>query len=534
MSETPGPQKIIGQAKEFLASLTQRQRLLLFGGAALVALLLGTFVVVLSKPEMTTLYSNMEPADAQALGQQLAAKNFKYQISPDGRSVLVPSDQVQKARLEIADQGAPHSGRMGFEIFDKTNWASSDFDDKVNYQRALEGELERTIQSMTGVDAARVHLAIPQETIYTSEERPAKAAVILKTKEHRVSPQMRRAVQQLVASAVDRLDPQSVSVVDADAGGPESGGPLSASAEEKSAEEVLNDRLLHTLEPVVGSDHVRATVRIEYAPDTVEEQDETYDPTKTAVLTMQRSEEVNGGAGQVGGAAGTPSNVPGGGTAAKASANQMSSSSKSENGTYAVNRTVRHINEPAGRLKRLSVAVLVDDHYNPGNKYNPRQKRTPDEMKGLEDLAKAAVGFDATRGDQISVQDISFELLPQENPAPLSKLEKLRQFLTTWMQFVKLGLLVLLFAGIYFVAIRPVKKQLMRSLAPEPVKAALPAAEETAEALPEGETTPELPEAEEKEERPPVAQMKDEVVERVKRNPKVAARLVQSWLREDK
>ena len=121
--------------------------MLLGGGALLVAVVLFTFVHLLAKPEMTVLYSNMEQADAQSLGERLTLKNIRYQLSPDGKSVLVPADQLDTARLEIASQGVPHSGRLGFELFDKTNWATSDFDDKVNYQRALEGELERTIQA---------------------------------------------------------------------------------------------------------------------------------------------------------------------------------------------------------------------------------------------------------------------------------------------------------------------------------------------------------------------------------------------------
>jgi flagellar M-ring protein FliF len=136
-----------------------------------VVVVLLTFVHLLAKDDMTELYSNMEPADAQSLGQRLTAKNIRYELSPDGKTVLVPADQWQAARVEIASQGVPQSGRLGFELFDKTNWASSDFDDKVNYQRALEGELERTIQAMGGVEASRVHLVMPPDSIYSGQER---------------------------------------------------------------------------------------------------------------------------------------------------------------------------------------------------------------------------------------------------------------------------------------------------------------------------------------------------------------------------
>ncbi len=403
---------------------------------------------------MTALYSNMEPADAQSLGQRLTLKNIRFQLSPDGKSVLVPADQLDAARLEIASQGVPHSGRLGFELFDKTNWATSDFDDKVNYQRALEGELERTIQAMSGVEAARVHLAIPPDSIYSGQDRQAKAGVILKLREHRLSAAMRVAVQRLVSSAVDKLDPQNVTVVDAEAGESSAAAGAQSAGEERSAEEVLADRLVHTLEPVVGPEHVRATVHAEFDSSTVEEQQESYDPEKTVALTMQRSEESNGGS-QPGGAAGTASNVPSGGSLAKTVSSESLAQSKSENGTYAVNKIVRHSIEPAGRLKRLAVAVLVDDIYNPGNKSNPRQKRSPEELKSIEDIAKASVGFDIARGDILTVQNISFQVVSTDAPPPPTRLEKTRTLLMDWISYVRIAALLLLFGVTYAAGAAP-------------------------------------------------------------------------------
>jgi flagellar M-ring protein FliF len=531
MSESKSFGQVVTQLREFASSLTARQRMMLGGGALLVAVVLFTFVHLLSSPEMTSLYSNMEPADAQALGQRLTAKNIRYQLSPDGKSVLVPADQLDAARLEIASQGIPRSGRLGFELFDKTNWASSDFDDKVNYQRALEGELERTIQSMSGVEAARVHLAIPPESIYSGQERQCKAGVILKLKDHHLSAAMRLAVQRLVASGVDKLDPQNVTVVDAEAGEPSNGANPQSASEERSAEEVLADRLLHTLEPVVGGDHVRATVHAEFDTSTVEEQQESYDPEKTVALTMQRTEETNG-APQAGGAAGTASNVPGGGNPAKASSSEGVSQSKSENGTYGVNRIIRHSIQPAGRLKRLAVAVLVDDSYNPGNKTTPHQKRTPEELKSLEDIAKASVGFDSTRGDILTVQNISFQVIPVEVPTPPTKVEKFRTQLKNWGSYIRIAGLVLLFGIVYMLILRPIKKQIIRSLEAKS-KAELARLEGKGgdSKLGEGENAGQLPE-DSTGERPQMTRLKDEIANCIKHEPASASRLVQSWIRD--
>jgi len=525
MSESKSFGQVVTQLREFASSLTSGQRMLLIGGAALVAVVLFTFVHLLGRDEMTSLFSNMEPGDAQALGQRLTTKNIRYQLSTDGKSVLVPADQLQSARLEIASQGVPRSGRLGFELFDKTNWASSDFDDKVNYQRALEGELERTIQAMSGVEAARVHLAIPPDSIYSGQERQAKAAVILKLRDHRAQAALRSAVQRLVASAVDKLDPQNVTVVDAEAGESSNGAGEQSASGERSDEEVLAARLLHTLEPVVGGDHVRATVHAEFDTSSVEEQQESYDPEKTVALTMQRTEENNGGT-QPGGASGTASNVPGGGTPAKSASDTMALS-KSENGTYAVNKIVRHSIQPSGRLKRLAVAVLVDDLYNPANKSNPRQKRTPAELTSIEELAKASVGYDSARGDIVTVQNISFQVVPPETPLPPTRLEKTRTLVMDWIAAIRIAALLLLFGITYLVVLRPVKKQLIRSLNAPPSKNVADLAP------PDSVASPALPESDEPvHERPAMTQLKDDIATRVKQEPVSASRLVQSWIRD--
>jgi flagellar M-ring protein FliF len=535
MSEPKSFGQVATQLHEFALSLNSRQRMLLGGGAALVAVVLFTFVHLLNRAEMTPLYSNMEAADAQSLGQRLTLKNIRFQLSPDGKSVLVPADQLDTARLEIASKGVPHSGRLGFELFDKTNWASSDFDDKVNYQRALEGELERTIQAMNGVEAARVHLAIPPDSIYSGQDRQAKAGVILKLRDHRLSAAMRLAVQRLVSSAVDKLDPQNVTVVDAEAGEPSSAAGAQSASEERSAEEVLADRLVHTLEPVVGGDHVRATVHAEFDSSTVEEQQESYDPAKTVALTMQRSEESNGGL-QPGGAAGTASNVPSVASPVKTVSSDNLAQSKSENGTYAVNKIVRHSIEPAGRLKRLAVAVLVDDIYNPANKANPRQKRSPEELKSIEDIAKASVGFDTARGDILTVQNISFQLVPSDPPPPLTRVEKTRTLLMGWISYVRIAALLLLFCITYLMVLRPVKKQLIRSLnAVQPKEGARLGSRSGAGSIPS------LPESNEfsdpvpgagQRERPQLARLKDDISTRVKHEPASASRLVQGWIKD--
>src|SRR5208282_817692 len=179
---------------EFFRRLSFQQRLALGGGVGLVAGTLWVFVVLLGQPKFVTLYSGLRSEEAQALGVRLALKNIPHQISPDGGSVLVPEDKLDASRLETAAAGLPRSARMGFELFDTPNWAGSDFTERVNYQRALEGELERTLATLSEVEAVRVHLVLPQESLFTEQEHEAKAAVILKTRSGRLSEQAERAI----------------------------------------------------------------------------------------------------------------------------------------------------------------------------------------------------------------------------------------------------------------------------------------------------------------------------------------------------
>src|SRR5271166_1493027 len=297
------------QGGELLRGLSLGQRGLLAGGAALVAVTLWLFVGLIGKPKYATLYSGLKPEEAQALGARLAAKNIPHELSPDGASLLVPADQLDASRLETAAQGLPRNARLGFELFDTPNWAGSDFSEKVNYQRALEGELERTLQTLSEVEAVRVHLVLPRESLFTEQEHVSKAAVIVKTRGGTLSREAQQAIPQLVASAVDGLRPENVTVVDAETAmsflarrGP-SGRASFDSDEELAAAAV------HAIEPVVGAQHVRASVHVDYELSSSEDTSEIYDPKAAATLAQQHSEELAGGANPAG-VPGVASNVP--------------------------------------------------------------------------------------------------------------------------------------------------------------------------------------------------------------------------------
>jgi len=535
-------EKIQQQIIAFLKGLTIRQRIVLFVSVAFVGGTLWLFVYLLGGKDYKTLYSGMASADAQSLGQRLAAQNVSYQISQDGTAVLVRADQLDKARLDAAAQGPLASGRMGFELFDKPNWSGSDFSEKVNYQRALEAELERTIQTISGVEAVRVHLVLPRESLFSDRERPAKAAVMLKLRGVRLNDQISASVANLVSSAWDDLSPQNVTVVTTDGQMPGTGhGHTSlALANAQDLETTLAERVVQTLSPVVGGDHIKSSVTIEYDPTSGDTTQELYDPNTTAVLTSQTSQETVGDL-EPAGIPGTPSNAPNsqGNTAAvqQAKTSNATQGIRSDSRTFAVSRTTRHILEPAGRIKRVAAAILVDDVIESksenGKAVETRRKRTPEEMKQIEELAKATIGFVEQRGDQLSLQNISFTQPTGDLPAPPSKVQRLLTFAERWTGLLRYAALLALFAMVYFLILRPVKKQVIQILE-TPIPAALPAPVNAAGAFgAEASLNALMPDSSNgaPSEVVNAVTLKKQLASRVKEDPEGASRLIQNWIR---
>jgi flagellar M-ring protein FliF len=570
----PSLEQVQKQATDFVSGLSVKQRALLVAGTIVTIAVLALFVRLIGTPDYKPLVTGMEPADAEALGAKLAAKNIQYQISSDGKSVSVPSDQIDSSRMDLASDGMPHSGRMGFELFDKVNWGQTEFDEKVNYQRALEGELERSIQTLNDVESVRVHLVLPTDSVFIDRERKAKASVILKLKSGRISDQTQTGIARLVAGAVDGLSPDDVTVIDADTHRPLGSGRRDAFSGSENLEQQLSAQLVQTLEPVVGPDHVRAQVNVEFDPSTSEESDETYDPKSQVAVSEQKSEEEVGGV-LAGGVPGTSSNVPGGSNApqpatqnataatkptpgattsatdtkdnasAKASAEtpynpaRMEAEpgdgtqlSKSESSTFAVNKVVRHIMEPAGRIRRISAALLIDDAVEVtqqnGKRQETRRKRTPDELKQIEQLAQAAIGVDTTRGDVLTVQNLSFDQTPVEAPAKPSVMQKVRVTLSDWSSLVRYGALILLFLLAYALFLRPLKKQLMTTFRELPAAISAKKQGVAGVDLPPGQDLATLPPQQQRS-----ITLKKQLLDKVNAEPVATSKLIQAWIHEE-
>ncbi len=258
--------KFLEQLRQMWARLTPRQRMVVGGGTLATVVLVGALARTLGTPEMKPLMVGLEPADAQAMVAQLQAKKINAQVTTDGKGIDVAAEQLDAARLDIASEGAPHSGRMGFELFDKVSWGQTEFDEKVNFQRALEGELERTIGTLSDVKSARVHLVLPRNSVFLERERGAKASVTLRLKRGSgsgsMAPEELDAIGRLVSGAVDNLQPGDVAIIDADSN--QALGKKGGSAEGRELEEELQKKLMATLGPAVGAENLRASVNVEY------------------------------------------------------------------------------------------------------------------------------------------------------------------------------------------------------------------------------------------------------------------------------
>ena len=541
----------IDRVKLFWAGRNTQQRVYLGAGLALTLGVAAFFVKMISTPEYKPLMSGLEPADAQAITAELAAKKIPYLIGPDGTSITVPADQVDAARLEVASHDAPHSGRIGYEIFDKVSWGQTEFDEKVNYQRALEGELERTIQTMSNVKSARVHLVMATDSVFMDRERGAKASVTLRLKSGSLSRAEISEISRLVAGAVDELKPGDVVIIDADSN--KTLGSSSASPDgSEGIEQEMTRRLISTLAPVVGADRMRASVNVEYETGSSEESQDKYDPAVSATLTMQRSEEITAPGAAIGGVPGTSSNVaaakpvapttpgapatPGAATTTAATAaspailRDPGQSSKTESATYGVNRITRHVIEPAGSIRRVTAAVLLDDvierKQEKGKWVETHHKRTPEELKTISELAQAAIGFNSARGDVISVQNLAFERPVVADIPPITFAEKARKGINDYASVIRYAGMMALFLLVYVLMLRPIQKRALAAVPQNQLLATPKASAATdADAAAIGETAANLALRSQA--------LRRQLAEFVKAEPESSTNAVRAWLREE-
>ena len=392
----------------------------------------GSLLALEPERDFRPLYSALSPEDAGAIIAKVRESGSEFRLSDSGTVVLVPSAKVAELRLQLAAAGIPKSGRIGFELFDKTNFGASDFAEQVNYHRALEGELERSVMSLAEVEQARVHITFPKESIFLESHQPAKASVLVRLRGGtQLSAQNVASICQLIASAVEGLAPEAVSVVDMrgnllnkarQALSPDDPEPSEAAIDyRQKIERDLLAKINTTLEPLLGSDKFRATASVECDFTSAEQSDESYDPSKSVMVTSQKTEDISGGTTATG-VPGTASNLPRPTSRPGNGSNGVTR--RTENITYQSSHSVRHMRLPQGTVKKMSVALLVDSDVRTEGA-GPKAKRiieapSADKLKVIHDLVAGVIGFSAERGDQLIVETMPFEATLNPEPLPPS------------------------------------------------------------------------------------------------------------------
>ncbi len=487
----------MGEFQDLLARLSLKQKISIVMTAMAIVAGLYSFSKWNKERDFRPLFTNLAAEDAGQVVTRIRESGTDFRLTDNGTSILVPSDKVAELRIQLASAGLPKSGRMGFEIFDKTNFGATEFTEQINYHRALEGELERSVMSLAEVEQARVHISFPKDSLYTESKQPAKASVMVKLRPGaKLSAQNVLAVCHLTASAVEGLQPEGVSVMDMQgnllnrarkAGNDGSDASEMAMEYRQKLERDLLMKINGTLEPLLGSEKFRAAVSIDCDPNSGEQSEETFDPTKSVMVTSQRTEDGSNMA-LAAGVPGTSSNLPR--PTSRPTTGAGGNSRRTENVAFQSSRMVKHTKLVQGTIKRVSVSILLDHDVRMDKGKRILDAPTPEKLKVVKDLVSGVAGFVNERGDQIIVESFPFEsTLRFEPPAAMAPLAPAGgpawgpPWLQQLMQQKNFALLaaaagatlVLLLAGIVFLLTRGGKKKKASAIA---MAAAVAGAEE--------------------------------------------------------
>jgi len=392
---------IISKLKE----LTPIQKIALGVTASMLISVAMVSLLWIRSPEYGLLYSNLTPDDAAQIIKRLKETRVPYRLKESGK-IYVPLEDVYELRIRLASEGLPKGGSIGFEIFDKNSFGISDFVQRINYIRALQGELARTIESLEEVEWARVHIAMPKESLFISKQKQPSASVVLKLKPNRILTEDQiQGIAYLVASAVPRLSSERVVIVDSE-------GHILAGVKKdelfsgnqikikNQIEQELEDKIISLLEKVTGKDKVIAKVSVDMDFSKIEKTLETYDPYNVAIRSEQIIQRQSSGTQVLPmGVPGVLSNLPDTNVSNAKNVNLPKGNQKETNRVvnYEIGKTVQSIKEPIGRIVRISAAVLVDGKYSAAD------------ITKLKLLVQKAIGYSKQRGDQIEIVNMPFK-----------------------------------------------------------------------------------------------------------------------------
>jgi flagellar M-ring protein FliF len=441
---------------------------------AVTAALIGFFAFVIMRvttPQMTTLFSDLSTEDSSGIIKELEREAIPFELRNDGAVIMVPKDKVTRLRMKLAEGGLPKGGGVGYEIFDKSDaLGTTSFVQNINHLRALEGELARTIRAIDRIQAARVHLVLPERPLFSREAPEPSASIVLRVR-GTLEPQQIRAIRHLVASAVSGLKPQRVSIVD------EAGQLLADGSSDDSADNSIGDerragfekRMRNEVEAivssVVGAGRARVQLSADFDFNRITQTSDKFDPEGRVLRSSQTREESSATAennGQV-----TVNNeLPGNQPKDAAAAPRDQSKKSEETNNYEISHTTKTEVTEAGRVNRISVAVLVDGSYVKNEKGEMvYQERPKEQLDRIATLVRSAIGFDQKRGDQVEVVNLKFADAPMVTPIaePTGLLGMLQFTKDDVMYGIELAVMMLMSLVVLFMVIRPLVKRILAS-----------------------------------------------------------------------
>ncbi|MCA1398355.1 flagellar basal-body MS-ring/collar protein FliF [Bradyrhizobium sp. BRP56] len=518
---------------------------------AVTAALIGFFAFVIMRvttPQMTTLFTDLSTEDSSGIIKELERQAIPFELRNDGAAIMVPKDKVTRLRMKLAEGGMPKGGGVGYEIFDKSDaLGTTSFVQNINHLRALEGELARTIRAIDRVQAARVHLVLPEKPLFSRETPEPSASIVLRVR-GALEPQQIRAIRHVVASAVNGLKPQRVSIVD-EAGqlladGAQSDADAAVGDERRAAfEKRMRKQVEDIVSSVVGAGRARVQLSADFDYNKITQTSDKFDPEGRVLRSTQTREESSltaDNSGQV-----TVANeLPGGQNQDNAARARDQSKKSEETNNYEISRTTKTEVTEAGRVNRISVAVLVDGSYSKNEKGElAYQDRTKEQLDRIAALVRSAIGFDQKRGDQVEVVNLRFAEPPAAQPIaePTGLLGMLQFTKDDVMYVIELGVMMMLGLVVLFMVVRPLVKRIVAAdVIPALTGAGMPA---LAEAHAESAATPGqalIPSGSGAAQLIDVAQIQGQVhaqaVHRVgelaERNPNETVSIVRQWLSE--
>jgi len=442
---------------------------------AVTLAMIGFFAFIMMRvtaPQMTPLFTDLSFEDSTAIVKDLERQGIPYELNSDNTIVMVPKDKVTRLRMRLAEAGLPKGGGIGYEIFDKSDaLGATSFVQNINHLRALEGELARTIRAIDRVQAARVHLVLPERALFSRDKAEASASIVLKVR-GTLEPQQVRAIRNLVASAVKDLKPERVSIVDESgrllADGARSEAALGLSADERQIafERRLREQVEAIVTSVVGPGRARVQLTADFDFNRVTQTSEKFDPEGRVMRSSQTREESSASNDGKDGQVTVGNELPGAPRAPGDNNSTREQSKKSEEIlNYEISRSTKTEVTEGGRVNRISVAVLVDGAYTKNDKgettYQPREK---EEIDRIAALVRTAIGFDQKRGDQVEVVNLRFAEVPTNViPEPTGLLSFLTFTKDDVMHWIELGVMFLLALIVLLLVVRPLVRRILES-----------------------------------------------------------------------